>query len=302
MSRPFTMFIWFCASGYSFFVGIFLLIAAVIISMSCKKLVHKIILHIFTLISVTLIFFSSTPLPIFLWAIWIIACAAWLYLAILRRNTPYRLRIAPSLSVIFVSLISFGFEFAHNRLRQTPLKTFEQLYVIGDSVSAGIGRPSEKPWPRILADEHHVDVVNLSVPGATVESAQDQAKLVASGNCLILLEIGGNNVLESTPPESFAQSLQELIETVKSPGNEVLMLELPVLPWDVEYIKIQRKLSDKLGVILIPKSFFVKIITTQGAISDLAHLTPSGHKKMAESIWELIKDYFKHSKCIKRKI
>jgi lysophospholipase L1-like esterase len=66
------------------------------------------------------------------------------------------------------------------------------------------------------------------------------------------------------------------------------MFELPLAPWHIGYGRIQRKLAAEFGVTLVPKSFLADIFRTKGATVDLAHLSPEGHKIMADKVWFLL--------------
>src|SRR5687768_7021567 len=68
-----------------------------------------------------------------------------------------------------------------------------QLYIFGDSVTAGTGAPGSPTWPRLLASVQAVEIHDYSQPGATVQIALRKAREVDLGPGLILLEIGGND-------------------------------------------------------------------------------------------------------------
>ena len=73
--------------------------------------------------------------------------------------------------------------------------------MIGDSISAGIGNRDEQTWPKILRQKYKIEVIDVSVAGATVNSAlKHQANQVKSDNSIVLLEIGGNDLFAPTQP------------------------------------------------------------------------------------------------------
>jgi acyl-CoA thioesterase-1 len=163
------------------------------------------------------------------------------------------------------------------------------LYVIGDSVSAGIQGPGEATWPRLLAEQYAIEVVNLAESGATVATATRQARQIGDGPGLVLLEIGGNDLFAPTPPAQFRKDLNLLLEPLPRPDRMVVMLELPVLPWHVAYSRIQRQAAKSCGVTLVPKRFFARVLRHKGATLDLAHLSSEGHRKMANDVAALLR-------------
>jgi lysophospholipase L1-like esterase len=104
----------------------------------------------------------------------------------------------------------------------------------------------------------------------------------------VFLEIGGNDLFAPTPPAQFRGDLAELLNKVVRPNRTVIMLELPLFPWDARYGRIQRELARSFSVVLIPKRFFVGILRDKGSTLDLAHLSAQGHQKMADDVADLL--------------
>jgi lysophospholipase L1-like esterase len=73
----------------------------------------------------------------------------------------------------------------------------------------------------------------------------------------------------------------------------VVMFELPLPPFRNEYGRVQRKLASKYGVVLIPKRVFVGVLTEEGATMDGVHLSPQGHERMAEIVWNSIRAVYR---------
>jgi len=282
--------LWFCAAGYSFFVGSGLIIIAIVLSAFHKKLWLNIVIYLLFINGLFLIFLSSTPLTFWFYIIWSIAIICWLYLVV--QKTPRVLKHSIILRIIaaFLSVTAMVTELRFQLTPNFPKEKFEKLYVIGDSVSAGIGGINEETWPKIICNEHEINIINLSESSATVTSAMRQANQVDSENAIVLLEIGGNDLFAPTPYSKFEEDLERLIKKTSGPKRMVIMLELPLQPWHIKYGRIQRKLAKQHDIILIPKRFFVSILSTKDATVDLAHLSPSGHKLMAEKVWNLLKN------------
>lgn len=108
-------------------------------------------------------------------------------------------------------------------------------------------------------------------------------------NDLVLLEIGGNDVLGSRSAADFERNLDELLRLVCGSKRAVLMFELPVPPLANAYALAQRRLAAKHGVALIPKRIFVTVLTGDAATIDSVHLTASGHARMAEAVWQVVR-------------
>src|SRR5207237_668530 len=67
-------------------------------------------------------------------------------------------------------LIAAAVELPYHVPRTVAASGHPTLYVIGDSVAAGLGEGEKNTWPRLLARSHPVEVVDLSRAGATPDS------------------------------------------------------------------------------------------------------------------------------------
>jgi len=169
-----------------------------------------------------------------------------------------------------------------------PAGDYKVIYVVGDSISAGIGR-GEKTWPRVLADRHGVDVVNISRAGATVADALRAARHVREREALVILEIGTNDYFQALPIARFEEDLDHLIRAVSGPGRALLLFELPLPPTAVRYGMVQRRLARRHGVGLIPRRTFARIVTREEmTLGDKLHFSQEGHDAMAEAVWEIV--------------
>jgi acyl-CoA thioesterase-1 len=198
-------------------------------------------------------------------------------------------RFYSQIAVTILCCTAITIELPYHLAQRIPKSNHKTLYVIGDSVSAGIGGVKEMPWPMILGREHHINVINLAIAGATAKSTIKQAKQVQDHNTIVLIEIGGNDMLTPTPTKDFEASLEQILTIATNPPRTVIMLEFPLLPLQNEYGRIQRTLAKKYNVILVPKRFFVDVLSSKGATVDLAHLSQSGHELMANKVWAIIR-------------
>jgi acyl-CoA thioesterase-1 len=279
--------LWHFANGDAFFFGTALILAAVMLQAILKSTRGNLIVYPLILLASAGIFLSAAPLANWFYLLWSVAIAVWL---ISRTHTGI-LRVS-QIAVISLCLLAIAIELPYHVNPHVPQNECKVLYVIGDSVSAGIGGVKEHPWPQILGNEHNIKVINLAKAGATAASAIPQAKQVHDQNAVVLIEIGGNDLFAPTPPKEFKASLEQILSSVTIPARTVIMLELPLLPLQNEYGRIQRSLARKYDVILMPKRFLVDVLSSKGATVDLAHLSQEGHKLMAERVWSIISPSF----------
>jgi acyl-CoA thioesterase-1 len=163
----------------------------------------------------------------------------------------------------------------------------QPIFVIGDSVTAGAGSERET-WPDFLPSPGGVE--SFARMGATTASAlRDQCNHLPNEGGLVVIEIGGNDLLGETPSRTFERDLDLLLAQVAAPGRSVLMFELPLPPFCNEYGRIQRRLAARHNVKLIPKRIFIGVLSSPTATLDTIHLTAAGHQQMAAAVWCIVR-------------
>ena len=280
---------WFFSTGTGFLLGAGLIIAAVLVSFLGRSLLKMIAVYLLFFAGAALILASGTPIFAFLGWPWLIVLLVWLGLLTFRKESSSKFNIIVGLLAIILSCTALIGECLFYKMPQLPEGGYEKLYIIGDSITTGIGGPNEKTYPKLLREKHGIKIVSLAIAGATAtDAALRQAPRIKDNKAIVLLEIGGNDLLRSTKPYQFEIDLEMLLEMVARNERLTIMLELPVLPWQSKYTKIQRKLAKKYGVVLIPKRFFVSILSLKEATTDGIHLSQTGHEIMANGIWSII--------------
>lgn len=177
-------------------------------------------------------------------------------------------------------------ELPHHLCQKIPVCLNQPVYVIGDSISAGVGS-SERSWPLVLGDLSHLEVTNLARAGATTSSALSQTKGIIKPNALVFIEIGGNDLLHNAPSDQFSKDLALLLENIPA-SSRCIMFELPLLPSRNEYGRAQRELAKKHNITLIPKECLTRVIgSTEGTLDGL-HLSQKGHDALAKAVFRVL--------------
>jgi acyl-CoA thioesterase-1 len=168
-----------------------------------------------------------------------------------------------------------------------PLPTGDTLFVVGDSLSMGADAPG-KNWPELVGELAKLKVRYFSFGGAKVESALDNARRIDQDDALVILEIGGNDLLGGTSIPRFREELDKMLTLVCGPHRRVAMIELPLPPFCNRYGVVQRALAKSHGVTLVPRRYLAKVISTPGATVDGLHLSNNGHVLLAHALFEML--------------
>ena len=194
-----------------------------------------------------------------------------------------RLRVAAA-AILLVWLLSVGSsELLRRRMPRIHAENTDHLVVIGDSISSGIDAHTPAS-PTVLQRQTGIPVQNLSRAGAGIVEALAMAAQVQPKDTLILIEIGGNDLLSGMSSADFGEDLDSLLSSLSRPGRTLVMFELPLLPHKIGFGQMQRRLSKKHGVFLIPKHFFTGVLGGTDATSDGLHLSESGARQMASLV------------------
>lgn len=274
------------ANGTSFFVGLALVLVAEVLLLRFRKGMAQPVLTVLAMSGIVLVVISSTPLPVWAYASWAIPAITGL-VALNRLATSRRWQLVICIALVASTTGLCLTEAPHHLSPRLTVPVGTTIYVLGDSISAGMGT-RHRCWPEVLDDEIAFRVVNLAQPGATVESAIVQAKGIVESPSLVIVEIGGNDLLGGTEASVFHSKLDTLVSSLCASRHQVLVVELPLFPFRNAFGRAQRTVVAKYDVAMLPKRYFTKVLGTDNGTLDGLHLSQEGHDAMARIMAEVI--------------
>lgn len=256
----------------------------------------RILISAIVVVAATWAFLGSAPTPHLL----NLGCGLLTLLAViftLRRSTPRRQRMAASIAAIVLILLAVGIELRYAHSAPLPPVNARRLYVIGDSLSSWVADGGNHTWPQMVAGEHGLELIDLSVGGSTTHSQLQNIRNVQFQPGMVILEIGGNDMFTHRPLKDFEEDLELLVAKTAAPDRVLVMIELPHWPTDQGYPAVQRRLARRHGIALIPRRSLSNVLVVPGAtIADGFHLTQAGHRIMADFVWSEIGGTFAEQK------
>jgi acyl-CoA thioesterase I len=282
------------ASGESLYVGAVLLLLAIGVSPYLKRHFLLRLRNLAAWLALAMIVMACPPFALAVDAIFIASFLTWFIAS--NRTGPgrhlVRLRLAARVVLFTLLLVLPALELSHRAIPVISGAPSDHLVVIGDSISAGID--SRAPaWPVVMEQLTGVPVKNLSRPGALAVDGQTMAARVTPEDRLVLIEIGGNDLLTGVPSNEFGQGLEAMIARIAAPGRTVVMFELPLFPHKIAYGQIQRRIATKYGISLIPKRYFTDLIGGANATLDGLHLSDAGAHRMAALVAQILSPVLK---------
>lgn len=284
----------FFASGAAFFSGAACLLAGLTVVTRRGQWLAKAAGRLLIMLGIFQIIISATPLPLWAYALWALSLLAWIVTRLPRITSRPRGRTAALATCIGWTIAAVIWELSYQLPPPALIGHWSRLVVIGDSLSAAEFTEGGDPWPTLLARDHAIDVDNLAFNGAQAASAEKKITAEQVADALVLLEIGGNDLLGGTSATDFDRDLDRLLKKVCRPDNAVVMLELPLPPLYNRYGEIQRRLANVYGVRLVPKREFAAVIALKNATIDGLHFSRVGHQAMAQMIWKHVASAVHH--------
>lgn len=176
---------------------------------------------------------------------------------------------------------------------EAAVLTGEEVRVLafGDSLFAGYGLASPAlSYPAQLeavlrAQGRNVRVVNAGVSGDTTASGRQRLAFTLDSQAappdLVIVELGGNDLLRGLPPEQTRANLAAMLGELKVRGIPVVLYGLQAPPnygaeWQAKFDAIFPALGKEYGATLVP--FVTKAVFTDPAMlqADRIHPTVQG--------------------------
>ena len=228
---------------------------------------------------------SAVPLHPALYAVLLLLLVAWQVVSASARGQTLKLRLAGA--VVGAVVLTSAAALLGSPGSQMRFSASNPVFVVGDSLSAGTGASNEGTWPQLISRRFNLEVHNLARPGATLADGKVQAGAIPKSPAMVLVELGGNDLLGGTSATRFEADLRSLLAVVVANDRSVVMFELPLLPFQNSFGRIQREACRDAGVLLLPRTLLAGAVALPGHASDGLHLSPAGHLWLAERVGEL---------------
>lgn len=172
--------------------------------------------------------------------------------------------------------------------------------VFGDSISAGYGIAQGAGWVNLLGkriDQQAPDykVVNASLSGETAAGGKRRiaAALDQHRPAIVIVELGGNDGLRGTPPETIEADLDAIVSTSLKRNARVLLVGMQLPPnYGAPYIQrfreIYPRIAKKHAVALAPFMFEGFGERQEMFQPDGIHPTREAQTLMLETVWRAL--------------
>lgn len=159
------------------------------------------------------------------------------------------------------------------------------IVVLGDSIAAGVGSGPGQAYPELLAARLGTEVINAGVSGNTTADGLARIDQVLDEDpWMVIVELGGNDVLRRVPPEQTERNLRGIVDRVISARAVPVLVEMDA-PFGGDYLAIYERLGDEYGIPVVEETLG-EILRDRALKSDTIHPNAEGQKVLAEAIAE----------------
>lgn len=177
----------------------------------------------------------------------------------------------------------------------TPVAADSTVVALGDSLTYGYGTSPETAYPTVLASLSGWTVVNAGVNGDT--SADVLARLdaiTAQNPDLVLLGVGGNDVLQRINPETTRSNLVAIIRALKAADSRVILIAEPHFSVSALFGRVSDNpvYEDvaKSEDVLLYEGGWSEILSDDSLKSDKIHANAAGYRQFAEGLYDYLQE------------
>src|SRR5512139_3834936 len=171
------------------------------------------------------------------------------------------------------------------------LSAHDVIVAFGDSLTHGTGASDATAYPAVLASLSGHTVINAGVPGDTTSSGLQRLPAVLAEHHprLVLLCLGGNDMLRQQPAATTENNLRLLVQTIRASGAEVVLIGVPEPKLFGGAPDFYSRVADDMGLPLEDDAFS-EVLKDNRLKADPIHANAAGYRVVAERLAEFLQE------------
>ena len=171
------------------------------------------------------------------------------------------------------------------------LSPHDVIVAFGDSLTHGTGASETTAYPAVLASLTGRTVINAGVPGDTTSSGLQRLPEVLAEHKprLVLLCLGGNDMLRKQPEASTENNLRLLVQTIRASGANVVVIGVPEPKLFGGAPDFYTRIADEMKLPL-EREIFNDVLKDNRLKSDPIHANAAGYRQVAERLAAFLKE------------
>jgi len=192
----------------------------------------------------------------------------------------------------FIALFAVFLLAACDRAPTLPkLNSHDVIVAFGDSLTHGTGAASDTAYPAVLAMLTGHTVINAGVPGDTTSSGLQRLPAVLAEHKprLVLLCLGGNDMLRKQPAAATVNNLRLLVQTIRASGADVVLIGVPEPGLFGGAPGFYGRVAEEMQLPL-EQDIFNDVLKDNRLKSDPIHANAAGYRVVAERLAEFLRE------------
>ncbi|NDP49346.1 MAG: arylesterase [Sulfuriferula multivorans] len=171
------------------------------------------------------------------------------------------------------------------------LSPHDVIVAFGDSLTHGTGASTDSAYPAVLASLTGRTVINAGVPGDTTASGLQRLPEVLDEYKprLVLLCLGGNDMLRKQPEATTENNLRLLVQTIRASGANVVLIGVPAPKLFGGAPDFYTRVADEMQLPL-EREIFNDVLKDNRLKSDPIHANAAGYRQVAERLAAFLKE------------
>jgi len=169
------------------------------------------------------------------------------------------------------------------------------VLALGDSLTFGTGATPETAYPAVLAGLTGWQVINAGVPGHTSAQALERlpALLAEHRPALVIVSIGGNDLLRRQDENALRDNLRRTLSTVREAGAQSLLVAVPKptlaarVTGSLDDHPLYAEIAREAAVPLHPEGWSA-VLAEERLRSDAIHANAAGYEIFAKGLLETL--------------
>ncbi len=176
--------------------------------------------------------------------------------------------------------------------QHTVIPAGATVLILGDSLSYGTGANTGEDYPTLLAKTTGWNIINEGVPGDTTTGglARLPALLEAHQPKLLIVELGGNDLLHQTAQTEIVNNLKTILSLAKTQGIASVLVAIPeISPLKATFGNLSdhplyEKLAKNTNTPLIA-DVFSDVLSDKDLKSDQIHANARGYRVISDKLY-----------------
>jgi acyl-CoA thioesterase I len=172
-----------------------------------------------------------------------------------------------------------------------PVPAGATVLALGDSLTFGTGATPETSYPAVLSRLSGWNVVNAGVPGDTSAQAlaRTQPLLDEHKPALVLLCIGGNDLLRRMDEAALRQNIERICQTATQSSAQVLLVAVPKPTLAAKFIgslSDHKLYGDVAEALKLPlhRQGWSEVLADERLRADAIHANAAGYEQFARGL------------------